>query len=251
MLAGCGGGSESNGTPSSDQQATQENTSEPTLTETQRSTPTDTATPEQPTPTAPPRLRAIDLSLYGEKELSFDGEVVTRSFQTSVVTEYQQVESGDIAVRAAPYASDNVERTVSVRSRGDHTVVLFGITGDDDVPLELRLFEDQNNIAPDATPRIRLINGSVNAGDLQLVATSYNTDGPIVDDVGYGEAAYGELPDSTQNGRSLPVGLKRPDSPTNIEVLDIEAPAGSVITVLAAGEYERNEPLTTEVIQDV
>jgi hypothetical protein len=250
LLAGCGGDSGGGSTP--DRETTPDGGTEPTPTETPTPTPTPTATatPEQRTPTAPPRLRAIDLSLAGEKELSFGDEVVTTSFQTLTVTEYREVEPGDITVRAAPYGSGSAERTVSVRDRGDHTVVLFGVTGGD-TPLELRLFEDRNDIAPDATPRARLINGAIGAPDLRLEAAAYNTDSPMVGGVGYGEATYGEFPDSTQSGRSTPVALNGPDSNSAIERFGLEAPPGSVQTVLAAGEYEQYEPLRTRVVRDV
>jgi hypothetical protein len=246
--AGCAGGNagETSADETSTPTSSTDDDSEPTEVSTQ--TRTETATPEQRTPTTPPRLRGIDLSLTGEKVLNFGNQRVTRSFDTSVVTGYQEVEPGELTISVG--GSVRVEQTVTIPDRGDYTLALFGGARNEDTPLELRLLDDENDIAPEAPGRVRLINGVPDVGELALTIAGYSGDARVpVEGVGYGEAAYGTFPENDSES-SFNVAL---NDGAPFDMFSMRGLVGTVETVLVTGEVGSGSPrdLNRKITQDV
>ena len=182
-----------------------------------------------------------------------DDEPVLEDVPFKTVSEYLELPAGTYNVKVAPAGEGPdaavLEEDLDV-SAADLTVVAIGEVADENQPLELAVFEDDNSDPGDDTARVRVVHASPDAPAVDVVPAG--TDEALIEDLAYGDAEYVEVPaDSYQ----LCIYAAGEREGAVLGPLEVEVAGGTVYSAFAVGyvtpdEAPADEPLDVVLTVD-
>lgn len=161
-----------------------------------------------------------------------DDEPVLEDVPFKTVSEYLELPAGTYNVKVAP-AGEGADAAVLEEDlevpAADLTVAAIGEVADENQPLELAVFEDDNTDPGDDTARVRAVHASPDAPAVDVVVAE--TGDALFEGVEFGESGYAEVPAGSYRLCVYPAG-EREEAVLGV---DVEAAGNAVYSAFAAG----------------
>lgn len=161
-----------------------------------------------------------------------DDEAVLEDVPFKAVSDYLELPAGTYNVKVAP-AGEGPESAVLEEDldvpAADLTVAAVGEVADENQPLELAVFEDDNSDPGDDTARVRAVHASPDAPAVDVVVAE--TGDALFEGVEFGDSGYAEVPAGSYRLCVYPAGERE----EAVLGADVEAAGGSVASAFAAG----------------
>ncbi|WP_336345324.1 DUF4397 domain-containing protein [Halalkalicoccus ordinarius] len=161
-----------------------------------------------------------------------DDEAVLEDVPFKAVSEYLELPAGSYNVKVAPAGAGSEEAVLEEDldvPAADLTVAAIGEVADENQPLELAVFEDDNSDPGDDTARIRAVHASPDAPAVDVVVAE--TGDTLFEGVEFGDSGYAEVPAGSYRLCVYPAG-EREEAVLGV---DVDAAGGTVASAFAAG----------------
>ncbi|MEM4781316.1 MAG: DUF4397 domain-containing protein [Halalkalicoccus sp.] len=161
-----------------------------------------------------------------------DDEAVLEDVPFGTVSDYLELPAGTYNVKVAP-AGEGADAAVLEEDldvpAADLTVAAIGEVADENQPLELAVFEDDNSDPSEDTARVRAIHASPDAPAVDVVPAG--SEDALIEGIEFGDAEYVEVPAGEYRLCVYPAGERE----EAVLGRDVEATGGLVATAFATG----------------